>query len=108
MVVLTQDGDGGVESSLVVEQGLGGYASQRVVRIGITGVTLHSRPRPQNTVPADDAVQDETVLLNNKQDTVLQNLNLKTTPKHNRFSHRNSTLIMYHSYHSTFSMPRMK
>jgi len=78
----TQYGDGGVQPPVQVEQRLAGYPGHRVVRVQITRVALNPRPRPQDTVPAHNAMQHTAVLLEWNGTETVQTLGNKIMCKH--------------------------
>ena len=59
--VAAEDGDGGVQLAVDVEQWVVLHLGERLVRVGILGGSLHSRPGAHTGVPADHAVEHQGV-----------------------------------------------
>ena len=59
--VTTKDGDGGIQLSIGVEQGIVLHFREGFVRVGIIRSPLDSSPGPHGGVPSNDAVEDQRV-----------------------------------------------
>ena len=59
--VTTKDGDGGIQLSISVEQGIVLHFREGFVRVGIIRSPLDSSPGPHGGVPSNDAVEDQRV-----------------------------------------------
>ena len=59
--VTTQDGDGGIQLSIGVEQGIVLHFREGFVRVGIIRSPLDSSPGPHGGVPSNHAVEDQRV-----------------------------------------------
>ena len=59
--VTTKDGDGGIQLSIGVEQGIVLHFGEGFVRVGIVRSPLDSSPGPHSGVPSNHAVEDQRV-----------------------------------------------